>query len=232
MMAGNKTYDDTGDLPVSLVVFPLTGALLLPHCDLPLNIFEPRYLNMVDAALRGDRMIGMVQPRFDGKAADHGSGEAGDPPLCDIGCAGRLTSFRESGDGRYEITLTGVTRFRIESELDKRQGYRVCRISTREFASDLLELEGEDEVDRTALLRALRAYLEANNMETDWESVSRASTGILVNALSMMSPYGPAEKQALLEARDLKTRADTLIAITEMELARDGKTEGGSPTLQ
>ncbi|AXS38797.1 LON peptidase substrate-binding domain-containing protein [Breoghania sp. L-A4] len=224
MYAGNKSYEGLADLPSSLMVFPLPGVLLLPRGELPLNIFEPRYLNMVDAALRGDRMIGMVQPRFDVGDVDL----AGNPPLCSVGCAGRITGFMESGDGRYRITLTGVARFRIGDELDGRKGYRICRISAGEFVHDLLEAEGEDAVDRAGLLRALRAYLKANNMETDWESISNASTEILVNALSMMSPYGPAEKQALLEAEDLKARADTLIAITEMELARGG----GSSTLQ
>ena len=227
MYAGNKSYEDMGDLPASIMVFPLPGVLLLPRGELPLNIFEQRYLNMVDAALRGDRMIGMVQPRFDMGNLDLG----GNPPLCSVGCAGRITGFHESGDGRYQITLTGVARFRLEEELDGRQGYRICRISTREFVQDLIESEGEDGVDRAALLRALRAYLTAHNMETDWESISNASTEILVNALSMMSPYGPREKQALLEAADLKARADTLIAITELDLARGGG-EPGSSTLQ
>jgi uncharacterized protein len=227
MYAGNKSYEDMGDLPASIMVFPLPGVLLLPRGELPLNIFEQRYLNMVDAALRGDRMIGMVQPRFDMGDLDLG----GNPPLCSVGCAGRITGFHESGDGRYQITLTGVARFRLEEELDGRQGYRISRISTREFVQDLIESEGEDKVDRAALLRALRAYLTAHNMETDWDSISSASTEILVNALSMMSPYGPREKQALLEAPDLKARADTLIAITELDLARGGG-EPGSSTLQ
>ena len=227
MYAGNKSYEGLADLPSSIMVFPLPGVLLLPRGELPLNIFEPRYLNMVDTALRGDRMIGMVQPRFDVGEVDL----TGNPPLCSVGCAGRITGFVESGDGRYRITLTGVARFRIDRELDGRQGYRICRVSSGEFVQDLVEAEGEDAVDRTELLRALRSYLKAHNMETDWESISNASTEILVNALSMMSPYGPAEKQALLEAADLKARADTLIAITEMDLARGGG-ETGSSTLQ
>lgn len=226
MYAGNKSYEDLADLPSSLLMFPLPGVLLLPRGELPLNIFEQRYLNMVDTALRGDRMIGMVQPRFDLGDVDL----AGNPPLCSVGCAGRITGFVETGDGRYSITLTGVARFRIEDELDGRQGFRICHVSAREFVQDLIEAEGEDQVDRAALLRALRSYLDAHNMETDWDSISSASTEILVNALSMMSPYGPAEKQALLEAEDLKARADTLIAITEMDLARGGGETGS--TLQ
>lgn len=227
MYAGNKSYEGLGDLPHSIIVFPLPGVLLLPRGELPLNIFEPRYLNMVDAALRGDRMIGMVQPRFDLGEVDL----AGNPPLCTVGCAGRITAFAETGDGRYRISLTGVARFRIEDELDGRQGYRICRISSREFVQDLVEADGENAVDRKALLKTLRAYLKAHNMETDWDSISSASTEILVNALAMMSPYGPAEKQALLEAPDLKARSETLIAITEMELARGNGGPSGS-TLQ
>ena len=214
MQAGNAHYSKSSDLPERIAVFPLSAALLLPGGRMPLNIFEPRYLKMVDDTLCGNRIIGMVQPRLDGSLR-----KDGEPELCDVGCCGRITSLGESGDGRYIISLQGICRFRVVEEIAARTPYRQCRITP--FAADLNEGEGEDMVDREALLETFRHYLEANDMEADWESVRRAENGTLVNALSMMSPYGPAEKQALLEAPDLKTRAETLIAITEMALARD-----------
>lgn len=218
MQAGNAHYRTLNDIPASVPVFPLSAALLLPGGRMPLNIFEPRYLEMVDSSLGGSRLIGMVQPRLDGAArAD------GEPELCEVGGLGRITSFSESGDGRYLVALQGVCRFRIESEVAVRSPWRQARIIP--FLGDLDMETGADEVDRTGLLRAFRAYLDANGLDADWESVAKAENATLVNALSMMSPYGPAEKQALLEAPDLKTRAETLIAITEMALAEGG--EGG-----
>lgn len=180
---------------------------------MPLNVFEPRYLQMVDEAMGGPRLIGLIQPSLDGSV--RGDGE---PELCQVGCIGRITSLAETGDGRYLVSLQGVCRFRVSEELPVKTPFRQCRIAA--FTCDLDEELGAEEVNRPALLRAFRAYLEANGLDADWDSVSRAENGILVNALSMMAPYGPAEKQALLEAADLKTRADTLIAITEMALAR------------
>src|SRR5580692_10942009 len=153
---------------------------------MPLNIFEPRYLMMIDDALRsGQRLIGMIQPD-----AGH-PGPEDKPNLYRIGCIGRLTQFSESGDGRYLIQLTGVARFRIEHELD-----------------------------RDALLKSLRDFLKANDLKADWDGIEKAPNEALVNALAMMSPYGPAEKQAMLEAPDLKTRAQILVAVTEMDLAK------------
>jgi uncharacterized protein len=213
VMAGNQRYETAGDLPDSVPVFPLSGALLLPSGQLPLNIFEPRYLAMLDAAIAGDRLIGMVQP-----ALDSSSG-AKHPPLCEVGCVGRVTQFAETGDGRYLLTLSGVSRFRIVEELAAATPYRQCRIDVMDF-SDLEEpRKGEAEVDRASLLRTFRSYLEANGLEADWDSINRASNAGLVTALSMMSPWGPSEKQALLEAPDHAARARTLIAITEIVLA-------------
>lgn len=214
MQAGNAYYRSSEDLPDQAPLFPLTGALLLPGGRMPLNIFEPRYLEMIDAALRRDRLVGMIQPRLDGALRTDG-----EPELCEIGCLGRITSFAETGDGRYLVSLQGICRFRVLDEEPARGPFRLCRIAN--FAADLDDEKGTTEVDRSALLKAFRAYLEANSLEADWESISRAENATLVNALSMMSPYGAAEKQALLEAPDLKTRAETLIAITEMALARD-----------
>lgn len=214
MQAGNRQYRRIEDIPEIVPVFPLTAALLLPGGQMPLNIFEPRYLEMVDHALAGRRVIAMVQPRFDIETPDTAA-----PPLCEVGCLGRITSYTETGDGRVLIALQGVCRFRLIEEITVKTPFRQCRIAP--FLADLHEGAGGEEVDRAALLKTFRAYLEANRLEADWESVSRAGNETLVNALSMMSPYGPAEKQALLEAPDLKTRAETLIAITEIALARN-----------
>jgi Lon protease-like protein len=221
MQAGNAHYRLAEDVPAHVAVFPLSGALLLPGGRMPLNIFEPRYLQMIDEAIRGDKVIGMVQPALDGSLRDDG-----EPELCEVGCLGRIISFSESGDGRYLISLQGICRFRIIQELAVKTPFRQYRIAP--FVADLADDQGGAEVNRPALLKAFRAYLQANDLDADWESVSRAENAMLVNALSMMAPYGAAEKQALLEAPDLKTRADTLIAITEMALARDGDGFGSS----
>jgi Lon protease-like protein len=212
-MAGNKRYESAADLPKTVPVFPLSGALLLPSGQLPLNIFEPRYLAMIDAAMGGDRLIGMIQPAFDA------SQTATTPALCKIGCLGRIVQFSETGEGRYAILLSGVSRFRVLDELATLTPYRQVRFSIDGF-SDLEEpRNGEDDVDRSALLKTFRDYLKANGLDADWESVNRASNAGLVTALAMMSPWGPPEKQALLESPDHATRAKTLIAITEMALA-------------
>ncbi|PWJ80134.1 hypothetical protein C7441_11360 [Pseudaminobacter salicylatoxidans] len=214
MQAGNAHYRFEKDIPTTIAVFPLVGALLLPGGRMPLNIFEPRYLQMVDEAIGGGRLLGMIQPALDGALrAD------GEPELSEVGCLGRITSLTETGDGRYLISLQGVCRFRIVQEVSAKGPFRQCRIMP--FVADLSEDPTGTEINRLALLKAFRAYLEANDLEADWDSVSRAENAMLVNALSMMVPYGAAEKQALLEAPDLKTRADTLIAITEMTLARE-----------
>jgi Lon protease-like protein len=222
MRVGNYDYRGPADLPAVIPVFPLPGALLLPRGHMPLNIFEPRYMAMIDAVLRTERVIGMVQPRFDVGQLDL----AGAPPLCEIGCAGRLTAHQETGDGRYLVTLNGISRFRIVEELPGPAPYRLCRVTAEGYEEDFRADAGETGVDRAMLLSTFRRYLDANKLEADWQSVERASNETLVNALSMMSPYGPAEKQALLEAENLEARAETLIALTEMALAR---TEGDGP---
>lgn len=218
MQAGNAHYRTASDLPDTIPVFPLAAALLLPGGRMPLNIFEPRYLQMVDDALAGTRLIGMIQPDLLGKLRPDG-----EPELCQVGCIGRISSFGETGDGRYLIALQGVCRFRVAEEKDSSRAYRTCRVAP--FAADLKE-ESAADVDRAGLLRIFRAYLEAHDLQADWDSVSRAENATLVNALSMMAPYGPAEKQALLEAPDFRSRAETLIAITEIALARGGDEPG------
>jgi uncharacterized protein len=189
---------------------------------MPLNIFEPRYLAMVDDALAGARLIGMIQPD-----AAHPGPEAR-PHLYSIGCIGRITQLAETGDGRYLIELTGICRFRIEEELAVATTYRQCRVSYADFAGDFIARKGEEAVDRKALLGALTAFLKANSLKADWQGIENAPNEALVNALAMMSPYGPAEKQALLEAPDLKTRAEILVAVTEIELAKAGS-QGETP---
>ncbi|TPK71801.1 ATP-dependent protease [Mesorhizobium sp. B2-3-3] len=221
MQAGNAHYRLAKDLPSAIPIFPLEGALLLPGGRMPLNIFEPRYLQMVDEAVAGSRLIGIIQPSLDGALR-----EDGEPELCNVGCAGRIIAFSETGDGRYLISLQGVCRFRIGQELTVKTPFR--QVKPAPFLADLGDDQAANEIDRPALLKAFRAYLQANDLEADWESVSRAENAMLVNALSMMAPYGPAEKQALLEAADLKTRAETLIAITEMALARENEDFGSS----
>jgi uncharacterized protein len=223
-MPMNMAYRGPEGVPDVIPVFPLPGALLLPRGQMPLNIFEPRYLAMIDDALRsGHRLIGMIQPDPAHQTADETR-----PHLFRIGCVGRMTQFAESGDGRYLIQLTGVARFRIEEELDVVTPYRQCRVTYQPFADDFAPRKGEDEVDRKALLRALTSFLKANNLKVDWEGIENAPNEALVNALAMMSPYDAAEKQALLEAPDLKTRAEILIAVTEIELAKS-KTPGETP---
>lgn len=211
MKAGNVLYSGPRDLPQTIPVFPLADALLLPLGQMPLNIFEPRYLAMIDAALAGDRIIGMIQP------APVDPGESA-PRLMAVGCAGRITAWSETGQGRYQVTLTGIARFNLLAEIPTDRMFRMCRVSYDGFTQDFGEAGGGN-VDRAALLKAFRDFLDANSLSADWDSIERTPTDLLVNTLSMMSPYGRAEKQALLEARDLRARAETLVALTEASLA-------------
>jgi uncharacterized protein len=222
-MPMNAQYRGPVDLPETIPVFPLPGALLLPRGQMPLNIFEPRYLAMVDDSLRdGHRLIGMIQPDATQTS------DSDKPRLFTVGCAGRMTQLAESGDGRYLVELTGVARFKVLEELNVATLYRQCRVTFAPFADDFVPRKGEEAVDRAALLVALSDFLKANDLKADWEGIEKAPNEALVNALSMMSPYGAAEKQALLEAPDLKTRAEILVAITEIDLAKKN-TDGDSP---
>lgn len=224
-MAINSEYRGPGDLPETIPVFPLSGALLLPRGQMPLNIFEPRYLEMVDDALRdGHRMIGIIQPD-----AAHSQSEE-HPKLFRVGCVGRITQFGETGDGRYILELTGIARFQVVEELTVLTPYRQCKVDFFPFIDDFTARKGEDDVDRDAVLETLTKFLKANSLKVDWDGIRAAPNEALVNALAMMSPYGPAEKQALLEAPDLKTRAEILIAVTQMDLAK--KQTSGDPPLQ
>jgi Lon protease-like protein len=215
-MGMNAVYNGAEDCPPVIPVFPLTGVLLLPRGQMPLNIFEPRYLAMIDDAIRTHRIIGMIQPEPEtGRQPET-------PPLLHVGCIGRITQLAETGDDRYILTLTGIARFRIVEELSVTTAYRQARVTYDEFAVDFTARAGEEEVDRAGLLKALRAFAKANDLKIDWKGVNEAPNEALVNALSMMCPFGPREKQALLEAPSLKNRAEVLVAITEIELARGG----------
>ncbi|GAB5502006.1 LON peptidase substrate-binding domain-containing protein [Pyruvatibacter sp.] len=211
-----ERYSSINDLPGTLPIFPLAGAMLLPRGVLPLNIFEPRYVSMVDAALRsGDRLIGMIQPQTVGPA-DAGTS----PAIHDVGCAGRITGFNETDDGRILMTLTGICRFKVSQELDAMTAFRQVKADYAPFANDLEAGSGELDVSRTALLDVVRRYLDANNLQADWDAIEQSSNEALVNSLSMISPFGPQEKQAMLEADSLEQRNQILIALAEMALAQ------------
>lgn len=205
-------------LPETIPVFPLTGVLLLPRGKLPLNIFEPRYLNMVQDALASNRLIGMIQPR-DGGMGNH-------PPLYDIGCVGRITSFSETEDGRFLITLTGISRFRIAGEVPTTRGYRRIIADWSAFAADLDEDEVCD-LDRASLDSTLRAYFKQQGISANWDSIAQAPLDRLITSLAMICPFDAPEKQALLESPDLNARAKLLLALVEMAVHQGGDGEGG-----
>lgn len=204
------------DLPDTIAVFPLPGALLLPRSRLPLHIFEPRYLQMLEDALKTpQRLIGMVQP-----CPMPGRGDA----LHAIGCAGRVTQFSETEDGRYLITLTGISRFRILNEIDGFTPYRRCAVSWEGFDRDLGQPETDPCFDRDQLLALLGRFFAARQMQTDWDTLKQAEDELLVNSLSMLLDFSPEDKQALLEAPSLRTRRETLVTLIEFQM-RGGSNE-------
>jgi Lon protease-like protein len=209
------------DLPGVIPVFPLDGALLPPRGLLPLNIFEPRYLNMIDDAMAAERIIGMVQTRS--------GGDRERPALAGVGGAGRITSFAETQDGRYLITLTGVCRFRLGPELSAPTPYRQVRADFKPFEQDLSPSE-DDDGDRDRLLDTLKHYLRGRNMDIDWSTAAAAPMEALVNSLSMALPLSAPEKQALLEAVTLAERAETLTIL--LNIAAEGEDGDGPPILQ
>lgn len=204
------------DLPDVIPVFPLPGALLLPRARLPLHLFEPRYLAMLEDVLKTpDRLIGMVQPDPSPAAKSVGDG----PPLHLIGCAGRVTQFSETEDGRYMITLAGVSRFRVRDEVTGFVPYRRCAIDWAGFDRDLTRDEDSDpEFDRARFLKLLQQYFRAKSLDTEWESLEKAEDELLINSLSMMLAFEPEDKQALLEAPSLATRRETLVTLIEYAL--------------
>ena len=216
------SYIKASDLPQVIPVFPLAGAIVLPRGQLPLNIFEPRYLNMIDDAMAGDRILGMIQPSGGPEAL---------PALSPVGCAGRITSFAETSDGRYLITLTGCARFRLASELPTQTPYRQVRADFTAFEADLAAPPVDDVgLDRETLLDALRAYLETRGLDIDWDTAETAPPEALINSLSMALPFEPPEKQALLEAVSLTDRSTVLTALMTIDAAEAG--EGDAPSMQ
>jgi uncharacterized protein len=201
------------ELPTIIPVFPLAGALLLPMGQLPLNIFEPRYLKMVDDSLRGDRVIGMVQPREPG-APDS------EPPVYNIGCAGRLTGWQEVEDGRCVITLTGIRRFTIMEELARTTPYRLFRVDYSQYEDDF-EPQAADKADREEFLTLIRQYVDLQNFAVNWSMIENTDTETLIHASATLAPWAPSEKQALLEAPSVNDRYDVLIALYRMAIAHE-----------
>ena len=213
-----ETYRKLSDLPQTIPVFPLSGVLLFPRWSLPLNIFEPRYLNMIDDAMAGHRIIGMIQSNGDDRVH---------PSLAATGCAGRITSYSETDDGRYLISLTGICRFHIHEELVLETPYRQVRPDWQPFATDLVSPPDSSLPDRLVLVNSLKRYTQINSMEVDWEAVEHAPMETLINALCAGCPFGTIEKQALLEAQTVAERANTLITLLDMDVPGDD-----SSTLQ
>ena len=204
-------YRKARDLPRSIPVFPLDGALLLPGGVLPLQIFEPRYLNMIDDAMAGDRIVGMIQTG--------GEGDRRRPSLAQVGCAGRITSYSETGDGKYLIALTGLCRFRVAEEIAVTTPYRQVQADFASFEADLLSDDDDREFDRAPFLNLLRRYLDNRGLGVEWEAVNAAPASALVNSLAVALPFTPQEKQALLEAADIEGRRSVLTTLLEIDAA-------------
>lgn len=218
------TYRTIADLPGTLPVFPLAGCILLPRTTLPLQIFEPRYLQMIDDCLRGDRLIGIIQPVGDGGSTGSPLGRSAG--LRNVGCAGRLVNYQELADGRLAIALNGIARFRPGVEAELERPYRTFGVDFSDFEHDLTAGANENSIDRERLLDTLKRFLDHRGLSADWEAVKRAGSEQLVNGLSLASPFSSEERQALLEAPTLAERAKLLATLAEMEIA-SGQTGGG-----
>jgi Lon protease-like protein len=204
------------DLPETIPIFPLPGALLLPRARLPLNIFEPRYLAMLDDTLKTPhRLIGMIQPVVVPEGQTGGR-------LHHIGCAGRVTAFQETEDGRYLITLSGISRFRLGELQEGFTPYLKARVHWQSFERDLGRAEKDPEFDRPAFLKVLARFFDTAQLSSDWDSLKEAEVELLVNSLSILCPFDPEEKQALLEAPTLANRRETLITLMEFALRSSG----------
>lgn len=204
------------NLPKLMPLFPLSGAVLLPRARLPLNIFEPRYLTMFEDVLKTrERLIGMIQPL---KAET-------DSPLHTVGCAGRVSSFTETDDGRYMVSLTGISRFVIKQKIEGGEPYLQAAVSWQEFERDLGGGEQDAGFDRDSFLNLLKRFFEIKELDTDWDNLKKAEVEVLVNSLSMLSPFSPEDKQALLEAKTLAARRETLVTLMEFALRRGGNKE-------
>lgn len=233
-------FQNVSDLPNTLPVFPLPGALLLPRGQLPLNIFEPRYLALVHEARSRNVPIGIIQPlqeRISKPAVDAlelGDIEDGDATdnakLYPTGCAGNITSWAETEDGRILLVLTGICRFTIRKELEVDTHYRQCAVDYKAFKNDLREGHGEEEVNRALLLETLEKYLNRHDMQADWDAIRDSSNEQLVNSLAMIGPFGTRERQALLEADSLNSRNNILIGLTEMDLMGQVRHDDNEPS--
>jgi Lon protease-like protein len=219
------------DLPASIPVFPLPGVLLLPRGQLPLNIFEPRYVAMVDDAVAKERLIGMMQPRELVREDSQNPVRDG-APLYDIGCAGRITSFEETDDGRYLVTLTGICRFRVAGEVATLRGYRRFAVDWSDYAADLAEDAPAGGVDRTRLLSALADYFRVTGLSANWKAIEETPDDRLVTSLAMICPFDASEKQALLEAPDLGRRADLILSVLELAAHRRPDGAGDGPAVR
>lgn len=215
-------FSQPEDLPETIPLFPLPRALLLPRAQLPLTLFEPRYLAMAEAALKGARLIGMIQPRMQENPSPHAQ-----LSLYPIGCVGRITSFTEVAENRLMVVLTGICRFRLSGISPTQTPYLLGEVAAAGFGEDFRKPARDASLPRQALLDVLRRYLKQNKMGADWKAIERTPDEMLVNSLSILSPFGVAEKQALLEAASLAERCRTLIALTEIALAG-----GGAATVQ
>lgn len=215
-------YNRDAPSPTVVPIFPLAGALLLPHSQIPLNVFEPRYIELIDDVLRSDRLIGIIQPR-EGSQAQRIDDKA---PLYDIGCLGRLTMFQEYDDGRYFITMTGVQRFRVLEEVLTTTPYRQLRVDYEPFEESDAHVEPEFTADRDRFMKLIRAYVDLQDYAVNWEMIEQTDTLTLVNAGSTLAPWAPSEKQALLEAPTMQDRYDTLITLYEMAVAMAAGSQG------
>lgn len=231
-MAINALYQSISDLPEKIAVFPLARALVLPQAQLPLNIFEPRYLAMIDDTIGNDRVIGMIQPSATQPASGVPLDSNGQdkPFLCNVGCLARISSFRESGDGRYFIILDGICRFELVEEMATTTLYRQVRADYAPFTIDLENPQDQEkEIDRQQLLDTLRGYLEQRHLNADWKEIEATPTAGLVNSLTMSCPFEIAEKQALLEAPTLIERSDCLLTLLQMARANTGSPPDNTP---
>ncbi len=207
-MSDQGTTSGLDELPAILPVFPLSGALLLTTGQLPLNVFEPRYLDMVRDAMEGHRVIGIIQPQDP-------NDQSAEPRLYSVGCAGKICEFGEAENGNYSITLEGLCRFKTLEELDRVTKYRQIKVDYSPFQLDLSPVAGEA-VNRASLQNVLNHFLEFEDEEDDWEALNNLADDNLVNSLSMICPFSPAEKQALLEAKDVFARSELLISLLTM----------------
>ena len=217
------SYKGGDDMPAIIPVFPLGGAVFFPRANMPLNIFEPRYLAMIDDAMRTQRIVGMIQP----------AGEGARPALYAVGCAGRITQYGETDDGRMVISLRGICRFRVDEELTVMTPYRQVRADYAPFAADFGEADGagqEAMFDRRAYLATLRLYLKAISVQIDWDWVEKAPVEVLINAFAMLAPLEVQEKQALLEAHSLAERTAAAVTLMEVAIAETGLSAGGAPS--